>query len=413
MNCHKCGAELSDGNCYCTVCGTEVTTERKKRKFPTILLIIWLAVLLAIGVIAFMPAFSDSEHYYEVVHGSFSWQEAQNYAQKMGGYLVQFDDEKELDLVISMMTESDKEHNYWIGAKRSLDSKSYEWYDESHSCDPAALNDPSSCCTGYWLEDEPTFEWKGIQEYCVQLYFDANTNAWVLNDVAARSDSSSYGMIIEYERQEGDRIERPCDEALWEADPFPIYLEILQRHMDEVGYDADISTKEERSCRGCLYDIDCDGVSEMILTTPDSLYPSVEVWTVREGKAVMIGIDCYPESYDRNAVFAMDPSFGTGLVYATDILNEDYSNPNYYVYMMKGTSLFHQEDAYCSIPIETIETEEYEEPIYVLHNEVVSKAEFEEGLGIDFSSPPILTIGSFQGNSAGLSYGELKQLLAG
>ena len=142
-------------------------------------------------------------HTYEFVYGMYSWEEAQEYANEAGGYLVRFDSGEEFRYVTAELPKESQGTVFMIGARRTEDSRDYCFVDGGDQPIGDKLNDSASWACDYWASGEPTFEWDGEPEWIVTVEYDAARGGWAFNDVvdnlAYPPDPNSHGIIIEFE----------------------------------------------------------------------------------------------------------------------------------------------------------------------------------------------------------------------
>lgn len=152
------------------------------------------------------PAEAPEEHRYELVIEDCTWEEARQKCADKGGYLAVLETEEEWQALIQTIELnglSDKQ--FFIGAKRDLNSSTYYWVDAQNQLTGESLNDENSVMKSHWMQGEPSYQDQGTPEYCVNMYYYKNEGRWVLNDIpnaileAVKSYSGKIGYICEYE----------------------------------------------------------------------------------------------------------------------------------------------------------------------------------------------------------------------
>ena len=123
-----------------------------------------------------------AEHSYEYVVSDASWSQAQEEAQKKGGYLVNINSKEEFDRIISGIEENGYDDILFrIGGQRTDEDSLYYWIDADHQQIGEALNTEGSWCKDLWASGEPSFEYKDTPETCMDMYQSDGT--WLWNDV--------------------------------------------------------------------------------------------------------------------------------------------------------------------------------------------------------------------------------------
>ena len=145
-------------------------------------------------------------HSYELVISNCSWEEAYKLAEKKGGYLVNFNSREEYDAVLARIEEQGYHDVYFrIGGRRTPYANEYFWLAEYYREYGTALNSPDAWCADLWLPGEPNFEWDGIEERYLEMYYSANDGRWVWcdvkNEMTYPADPERCGFIIEYNWQ--------------------------------------------------------------------------------------------------------------------------------------------------------------------------------------------------------------------
>ena len=132
--------------------------------------------------------------YYQVYKSDVTWEEANNYAQQMGGYLVCINSAEEFNKVCSM-AESYGVNVFWTGMKRAT-------YDDWNS---SYWHDGTRMTYQNWMSGEPTYNDKdGTPENYLIAFKVNNSKAkgWVFNDVPndiTRYYKGKIGYIVEFE----------------------------------------------------------------------------------------------------------------------------------------------------------------------------------------------------------------------
>lgn len=94
---------------------------------------------------------------------------------------------------------------FFLGGKRTIDSKEYYWLDENGRPYGNKINDPSYWCQNEWLKNEPSFQDGSIQECCLNMFYYSKGGRWVWNDApndilsVVPSFSGKIGYVCEYE----------------------------------------------------------------------------------------------------------------------------------------------------------------------------------------------------------------------
>ena len=159
-------------------------------------------------VMAHAAEVNDAElHSYEFVISNCSWEEASDIAEKKGGYLVNFNSREEYDAVLAQLEEQGHHDVYFrIGGMRASLAEEYFWDDNVWSSDDdTVLNSPDAWCADLWLSGEPNFEWDGVEERYLEMYYSAPDGRWVWcdvkNEMTYPADPERCGYIIEYNWQ--------------------------------------------------------------------------------------------------------------------------------------------------------------------------------------------------------------------
>lgn len=145
-------------------------------------------------------------HSYAFVISNCSWEQAYELAKQQGGYLVNFNSMEEYDEVIKQL-EAEGYHDIYfrVGAMRDEKSTDYFWIDDEKTYG-SSLNAPDAWCSELWLAGEPTYEWDGLSEQYLEIYYNNDEARWVWCDVKDEmtypSDPEKCGFIIEYEGAE-------------------------------------------------------------------------------------------------------------------------------------------------------------------------------------------------------------------
>ena len=149
---------------------------------------------------------NDAElHSYEFVISNCTWREAYEIAAKKGGYLVNFNSREEYDAVLAQLEEQGYHDVYFrLGGNRVAEEyfwNDHTWWDD----DDTVLNSPDVWCADLWLPGEPNFEWDGVEEGYLEMYYSAADGRWVWcdvkNEMTYPADPERCGYIIEYNWQ--------------------------------------------------------------------------------------------------------------------------------------------------------------------------------------------------------------------
>lgn len=147
-------------------------------------------------------------HRYEMVLSDGTWEEAYRACAAKGGHLVTFESQEEFLYVSSLLIDNGQQNNiFFIGGRRDLDSQNYYWVDKNNNLTGSVLNASDGWSAGNWLTNEPSFKDSslGIDEHVLSIFFYADADKWVWNDVpnnlisAVPSYSGKMGYICEYE----------------------------------------------------------------------------------------------------------------------------------------------------------------------------------------------------------------------
>lgn len=126
-------------------------------------------------------------HTYLIVQKDCTWDEAFRECLEQGGYLVRINTKEEWDYITKQIINEKKEKiQFFIGARRDVDAKSYYWVDEDNEFIGERLdNQDTGWCKDVWLEGEPSYSDKEIDvsEDCIEMFLYSKTGKWVLNDV--------------------------------------------------------------------------------------------------------------------------------------------------------------------------------------------------------------------------------------
>lgn len=141
-----------------------------------------------------IEVYKPKTSYYQVYKSDVTWEEANTYAQQMGGHLVCINSEEEFNKVCAM-AESYGVNVFWTGMKRTT----YEFWEEVY------WQDGTKMTYSNWMSGEPTYSDKdGTSENYLVIFNVNNSKAkgWVFNDVAndiTRYYTGKIGYIVEFE----------------------------------------------------------------------------------------------------------------------------------------------------------------------------------------------------------------------
>lgn len=153
---------------------------------------------------------ADAIHEYYYYVEDTSWDQAYEACIANGGHLVTFDSDEEYQYVLNEIEQMGYQSiKFYIGARRELNLQEYRWLNKAGKYYGDVLNDSPN-----WMQGEPSIvdvelqEVKGeiCEEYCVNLFFYADENRWVWNDIpsdllsVASYYSGRIGYICEIEK---------------------------------------------------------------------------------------------------------------------------------------------------------------------------------------------------------------------
>lgn len=149
----------------------------------------------------------EAIHSYYYFIADVTWEEAQERAYSLGGYLVNINSQEEFDYIVTELEQSSDlaSTQFMLGGTRESGSMSYYWMDKEGSLSGDVINSNSYWANDTWYTDEPSFLDGSIQEDCMNMYFNTTENRWVFNDVpndileVVPDFSGRIGYIIEVE----------------------------------------------------------------------------------------------------------------------------------------------------------------------------------------------------------------------
>lgn len=146
-------------------------------------------------------------HSYGYFIDDCTWSEAFYMAQESGGYLVRINSRDEYEYILNDIISCGYENiQFFLGARRNVDSKEYYWVNENNDLYGIQLNETKNWTASEWMQGEPSFQDTDIEETCVNIHYNSEENRWVWNDVPedilseVPYYSGRIGYIVEYER---------------------------------------------------------------------------------------------------------------------------------------------------------------------------------------------------------------------
>ncbi|MCI5900340.1 MAG: zinc-ribbon domain-containing protein [Lachnospiraceae bacterium] len=130
---------------------------------------------------------AEDIHTYIIVQKDCTWDEAFRECLEQGGYLVRINTKEEWNYITKQIESEKKEKiQFFIGARRDVDAKSYYWVDEDNEFIGERLDhQDTGWCKDVWLDGEPSYIDKEIDasEDRIEMFLYSKTGKWVLNDV--------------------------------------------------------------------------------------------------------------------------------------------------------------------------------------------------------------------------------------